>query len=69
MEEMKNYYYFCITFAEFAIKTENYNIRIKKYIQTKNQIYFVSKLHINCVTIWRSLLNFYITTEKIKKTK
>lgn len=39
MEEMKNYYYFCITLclAEFAIKTENYNIQIKKniYIQKK----------------------------------
>lgn len=39
MEEMKNYYYFCITLclAEFAIKTENYNIQIKKYIYTQKK--------------------------------
>lgn len=69
MEEMKNYYYFCITLclAEFAIKTENYNIQIKKniYIQKKNtQIYFVSKLHINCVTIWRFIEFLYYSTKK-----
>lgn len=48
MEEMKNYYYFCITLclAEFAIKTENYNIQIKKiYTKKKPNLFCIQITH------------------------